>query len=271
MDIVNGRFFEQYRQFVLSETGISTSDNKKEIFKLKIRKSMNEASMDTYDQHLKILTGNEKDEQFYGFINNITTNTTEFFREGDHFGLLKNSIPEILEQNPDILRDKEMRVWSAGCSSGQEALTLSMLLKEVLPSDVRVRILASDINTKVLKQASDGIYSQRECDSIPEHYRRSYFSKCSDGCQVRKDILERVRYRFFNLMEDFSFKKKFHIIFCRNVMIYFGSETQQQLVQKFYQSLRPQGLLFIGHAESLIYCDHGFEHLGASVYRKPKR
>ncbi len=271
MEALNGRFFEQYRQLVLAETGISTGDNKKEIFRLKIRKSMNEASMDTYDQYLKTLTNRDKDDQFYGFINNITTNTTEFFRESDHIGYLEKNMADILERNPDILRDRELRLWSAGCSSGQEALSLSMMLKEVLPPDVRVRILATDINTKVLRQASDGVYNNRECESIPAYYKRAYFTKSSGGMQVREDILKRVSYRFFNLMEDFNFKKKFHIIFCRNVMIYFGGDTQQQLVQKFHDSLQPGGLLFIGHSESLIYREHNFEHLGASVYRKPKR
>ncbi len=259
--------FKKYTDLIYAETGISINPNKKQLLQMKLNKAMNKINMKSYDEYFELVTKNKKDIDFQQFVNHITTNTTHFFREINHFEFIKNNINFILENNPRIMNKKEIRVWSAGCSTGQEPITLSIVLGQCFNDRINVKILATDIDTKVLKKAVSGMYFESDYESIPKEYNK-YFKKINNGYKIKEDIYKKIVYRHFNLMDDFNFKKGFDMIFCRNVMIYFNNTVQETLINKFYNNIVPGGVLFIGHSESLINKKHNFKSLGPSMYIK---
>ncbi|MGE5422827.1 MAG: CheR family methyltransferase [Ignavibacteriales bacterium] len=260
--------YQKYSDFLYQATGISIGEQKEHLLLTKLSRLLRKKQLDSADDYLKLLSqpGNKNDLQ--EFINMMTTNTTEFFRENDHFDFLKNNIGYLLEQNPRIVKDRVIRVWSSACSTGQEPITLAIVLHELLKQQIEVRILATDISSQVLLKAMSGTYNQTECLDIPSYYLQKYFEKQGEQMVVKDEIHRLVKYRLFNLMSPYHFRKGFDIIFCRNVMIYFDSETQQQLIDKFYPQLPPGGLFFLGHSESLINKRHSFKPVGHSIYVK---
>lgn len=268
MDNFNDTYFNKYSNLLYKKTGIFITLNKRETFKMKVLKSMEKQQIKSYEDHLTYLQGKNSIEHFQLFINDITTNTTEFFREKEHFDFIKQNLGKILNSNPRISNSKEIRIWSAGCSSGQEPVTLSIFFKECFKNDINVKILATDIDSTILSQAIKGIYSPSDCDSIPRTLLLKYFSKTKQGFSIKQEIRNSITYRHFNLMNNYNFKKGFDIIFCRNVMIYFNNTIQEKLVNKFYQNLVPGGLLFISHSESLVNKSHNYKYLGAAIYMK---
>jgi len=196
-------------------------------------------------------------------------NTTDFFREPAHFDYIKKNIESIIEKIPRIKQKGEIRVWSAPCSSGEEPITVSVVLKECLPGGITAKILATDISEKVVTKAAKGIYTETECRGLPKQYMTAYFQKQPDGFyRVNDDIKKCVTYRVFNLMEDFMFQKGFDIVFCRNLMMYFDFDIQQKLINKFYDVIIPNGLFFIGHAENILDKKHKFKYIQTGVYKK---
>ena len=268
MTTLNENSFKKYCDFIYSETGISINPNKKQLLQMKLNKAMNKNNIKSYDEYFSLISNNTSTADFQKFVNYITTNTTQFFRENNHFKFIKENMNYILENNPRIMKDKEIRIWSAGCSTGQEPVTLSIILKECFNNEINLRILATDINTKVLKKAISGEYLDTDCSSLPREYMLKYFDKIDNVYKVKKEILSNIKYRQFNLTNKFNFKKGFDIIFCRNVMIYFNNASQEKLINKFYQHIVPGGLLFIGHSESLINKKHAFKNIGPSIYIK---
>jgi len=171
------------------------------------------------------------------------------------------------------MKDKDLRIWSAGCSTGEEPYTLAMLIDEFLGNEKLqwdAKILATDISNKVLETAKRGIYSNEKIATLPAQWRLKYFKKYDDENSILVDsIKNEVIYRNFNLMEKvFPFRRKLHVIFCRNVMIYFDYKTRDELVNKFYQHLEDGGYLFVGHSESLNRETTRFKYVMPAVYRK---
>lgn len=257
-----------YISLLFKKTGISISDSKKQMFNMKIEKLMRLNDISSYDEYFKIISDDRNSEKIQEFINIVTTNTTEFFREKAHFDYLVKNIDQIINEVSRIKKNREVRVWCAASSSGQEPVTLVMILKESLGEKINIKLLATDISSKVLKKAMKGYYTLAECDGIPKYYLTKYFIRQNDGYQVKDSILKCISYRYFNLMNDFRFKNSFDFIFCRNVMIYFDNKVQEVLVNKFYDNLVMQGLLFIGHSESLVNKVHSFKFHGPSIYKK---
>jgi chemotaxis protein methyltransferase CheR len=243
--------FQKYASFIYDTFGIHINQSKKDVLEIKLRKLMSKHNIDSYDQYFNILTGIRNSEFLTEFANEITVNKTDFFREINHFNFITDNLNSIIEANPRIIRKKEIRVWSAGCSTGKEPYTIAMILKEKLPDNINVRILATDISTKVLAKALHGVYPLDVKAEISSYYLAKYFSREEIQYRVCDDIKDLVTFRSFNLMNTFSFRNNFDIIFCRNVMIYFDNAVQQDLIDKFYDVLAPGGLLFIGHSESL--------------------
>lgn len=268
MDKFNEKHFNKYTDLLYKKTGIFISQNKRDTFKMKVDKSMAKQDIDSYEEHLNYLCTKDSQEYFQHFINDITTNTTEFFREKEHFNFIEQNLKTILKNNPRILNSKEIRIWSAGCSSGQEPVTLSMFFNKYLTDDIDIKILATDIDSKVLSQAIRGIYSYADCENIPKSLLSNYFYKTNQSFSVKEEIKDTITYRHFNLMDNFRFKKGFDIIFCRNVMIYFNNNIQEKLINKFYDVLVPGGLLFISHSESLVNKSHNYKYLGPAIYMK---
>ncbi|ATW27464.1 CheR family methyltransferase [Candidatus Formimonas warabiya] len=204
-------------------------------------------------------------------INKVTTNHTFFMREPEHFDYFRQRILPQLESTE--AKKMDLRIWSAGCSTGEEPFTLAMIISEYF--GVRkglwdTHILATDISTKVLQAAVAGIYSHERIALLPEKWKKNYFVRVDEeNSMIIDKIKKEVIYKKFNLMEEiFPFRRKFHVIFCRNVMIYFDANTRDELVYKFYQCIEPGGYLFIGQSESLNREATKFKYVMPAVYRK---
>lgn len=202
-------------------------------------------------------------------INKLTTNHTYFMRESEHFDFFKDHILPWVDKG---LKSKDLRVWSAGCSSGQEPYTLAMITQDYLgsaSSSWESSLLASDISEKALTTAKHGIYLREELHEMPKAWLKDYFAKIDEHSYVVSEkIKKEVSYRNFNLLSPFSFKKPFHAIFCRNVMIYFDTPTKNEIIAKFYNALLPGGYFLVSHSESLSSCNHKFKYIMPSVYQK---
>ena len=203
-------------------------------------------------------------------VDKITTNHTFFMREAEHFKFFKE---EVLSYMSEAIKEKDLRTWCAACSTGEESYTLAMLIKDHFKNSNVLwdtKILATDISNKVLDTARKGIYKSEKISSLPLYWRNNYFRKADeDSVVVTDNIKNEVLYRKFNLMENiYPFKKKFHVIFCRNVMIYFDNATKEKLIRKFYEIMEYGGYLFIGLSESLNRDTTGFKYVRPSVYRK---
>ncbi len=207
----------------------------------------------------------------FELVNKLTTNHTFFAREEAHFEYLRDTIlPQLCEKASS---PSDLRTWSAGCSSGEEPYTIAMVFAEYFENNRLLwdtKVLATDISARVLEKAKLGIYSPDQLQLISDQFRVKYFSKLPSGeFKVIDRIRKEVIFRSFNLMnENFPFRKKFHVIFCRNVMIYFDKETKQKLIDKFYNALEFGGYLMIGHSETLNGFDTNLKYIKPSIYRK---
>lgn len=191
-------------------------------------------------------------------------------REAEHFYYFRDIVLPYLSST---VSEKDLRIWSAGCSSGQEAYTLAMIIDDYFQNSKifwDTKILATDISSKVLSVAKTGIYSKDEIAPLPSLWKLNYFNKIdNNNYEIVSKIKKEVIYRRFNLMENvFPFKKKFHTIFCRNVMIYFDEKTKIDLINKFYDKMEYGGYLFIGHTETLPSNKIEFKYIAPAVYRK---
>ena len=203
---------------------------------------------------------------FLESVDLLTTNHTSFFREDQHFALLRSILPEMKERSPTI--------WSAACSSGEEPYSIALTLLDCLEATVasQCRILATDLSARVLEKARKGLYSLDSAEKIPETLRHRFFlkgtKKFEGKCIVRPEVRAMVDFRQFNLLEDCSVFGPFDVIFCRNVMIYFDSKTQADLVQRLASRLKPGGYLLVGHAESLQNPGPDLQAIAPATYRK---
>lgn len=221
----------------------------------------------TYMEYFKFLESNP--DELINIVNKLTTNHTYFMRENEHFAFYQDTVLPWIQND---LKTKDLRVWSAACSSGQEPYTLSIITQQYLggqASQWDSTILASDISNKVLTQAKSGIYEAEDVEKMPPEWKDKYFKKVDDKhYQVVDAIRKKIAFRNFNLLDDFKFKQPFQAIFCRNVMIYFDLPTKEAVVNKHYNALLPGGYFFIGHSESLSGIKHPFKYVAPSIYRK---
>lgn len=262
--------FRQLAEYIQNNYGIHLREEKKTLVTGRLHNVLLESNCKNFSEYLNLLQADKTGKAVTTFINKITTNHTYFMRETEHFNYFRD---KILPNLKNTLSDKDLRIWSAGCSSGEEPSTLEMILsdyfgKEKLGWDTKV--LATDISDRVLEKAKKGQYSNDELASLPMNWRINYFKKVSSENSILIDkIRNEIIYRKFNLMEEtFPFKKKFHVIFCRNVMIYFDNKTKTELVNKFYELTELGGYLFIGHSESLNRESTRYKYVLPSVYRK---
>jgi Methylase of chemotaxis methyl-accepting proteins len=265
MITLNDLQFEKFRALIYDHCGIQP---KKEMIEGKLDKLLRRNELDSYEEYYKLLTTGSDPSCWAEFIDEITVHMSSFFRENNHFEFIRSQLRLIFEKNPRIMKNNEMKLWSAGCSTGEEPYTLAMVLKEWLPADMSIKILATDISKKTMATAQRGLYPGAIKKDMDPYYLMQYFNRCEDDYEVKPEVKAFITFRLFNLMEPFPFQDTFDIIFCRNVMIYFNAEVQQKLVQKFHSVLTPGGLLFIGHSESLLNRQTGFQYLQPTVYLK---
>ncbi len=257
--------FQELVTFIRQKFGINLG-KKRLLIEARLFSVLAEKNISSFTEYFNLLRSNP--EELNTMINRLTTNHTFFMREPRHFEFLKDVIlPEITENRPD----KCLRIWSAGCSTGEEAYTAVMVMKDWfgLCSDWDYRILATDISTRVLEAAQMGIYSAESLQNLPTGWERKYFRKKEDqGYELSDEIKKEVIFRSLNLMERFPFHRPFDLIFCRNVMIYFDQDTKNKLVQKFYHSLKSGGYLLIGHSETIQREIVPFRYIEPSIYQK---
>ena len=258
--------FALYRDLIYTESGITFTPTNRSILESRLKERLREKKVESVAIYLDTIRKDK--EELKGFLDSITTNLTRFFRNQPQFDALeKYVIPEVLniKKIPGIIR-----IWSAGCSTGEEPYTLAMLLKEVLPSAWDFDILASDISLKCLMTAKEGFYSDNKIDGIPPNYLEKYFDKVDGGYKVRPELQSKIRFDYHNLKNE-SGHRNFDILFCRNVIIYFDEVAQTAVIKRFWDSMSAKSFLFIGHSESLFGMDTKFEFVKtewATLYRK---
>jgi len=262
--------FKKLADYIKSNYGIYLKKEKQALVSGRLYNILLQNNFSSFSEYYDYVVSDKTGEAAMTLINKITTNHTFFMREADHFFYFRDEVLPFLR---DTLNDKDLRIWSAGCSSGEEPYTLAMIIDEFFGSEKRnwdTKILATDISTKVLTIAQKGVYGNDEIAPLPAYWKLNYFKKLDNEKSIIVDrIRNEVIYRKFNLMENvFPFKKKFHVIFCRNVMIYFDAETKQKLINKFYDLTEYGGYLFIGHSESLNREETKYKYIMPAVYRK---
>ena len=262
--------FCAFQGLVYELCGISLNDSKEAMVSSRIGKRMRVLGLDTPRQYLEQLRGSEGVEEITHFLDAISTNVTSFFREPDHFAYLSDQIEDWIRQG-----SSRLRVWSAAASTGEEPYTIAMTIAAVAGGRMRDwRILATDISTRALGHAARGQYSAQRVAGVPRPLLHQYFV-CSHEPSgalytVKESLKKHILFRRLNLSKlPFPMRGQLDVIFCRNVMIYFDTQTRTRLVEEFYRLLRPGGLLLTGHAESLAGVKASFEYLKPAYYRKP--
>ena len=256
-DFLNDANFELYRALIYAESGITFTPTNRSILESRLKERLREkniASVATYLDKIK-----SDKEELKGFLDSITTNLTRFFRNQAHFDALeKHVIPELTNKIKKI--PGTIKIWSAGCSTGEEPYTIAMLLNEILPKSWNYEITASDISLKCLMTAKEGFYAESRIVGIPDNYLAKYFDKVDGGYKIHSDIHAKIKFDYHNLKND-SGQRNFDIVFCRNVIIYFDEVAQTAVINRFWDAMAAKSFLFIGHSESLFGMSTKFEFL----------
>ena len=274
--VITDREFRRIRALVYQQTGIALGESKRHLVCSRLGKRLRHCGYRTFKEYYEhLMERDPKGEELLRMINAITTNKTDFFREADHFALLSSRVLAPLAAQAKAGGPRHLRIWSAGCSSGEEPYSIAITVLEGLPTPWSwdVKILASDINTDMLAQGKEGVYRAERLAGIPPALRKRYFHGgrgAREGpVRVRKDVKDLVAFRRINLQEeDWPIRTVFDVIFCRNVIIYFDKPTQERLVTRLVNILKPGGFLFLGHSESLLGMQVELRHLGKTVYQK---
>jgi len=266
--------FGKISRFVYEKYGINLHAGKKELVKARLGKRLRDGNFRSFAEYFRFVKSKKGAAELITMIDSLSTNLTSFFREEDHFHKLRKIIPEMAGSSSRYGRmPGSFIIWCAGCSTGEEAYSLAMTLREALNGqNIDTQILATDISTKVLKTAMAGVYPSGRVKSIPNPLLKRYFQigqgEWEGYYRMKKEIKDIIKFMRFNLMENPPFNNPFDVIFCRNVMIYFDKETQKKLIGRFYDCLKEGGWLFIGHSESLTGLAHQFKYVEPSVYHK---
>ena len=266
MNEINQSIIAKFQALIYDNCGINP--HKTELLPRRLDKLIRKHNLSSYEEYYHLLTTGDNRQYWREFVDEITIHKSSFFRENNHFEFIRTQMRVILGNNPRIMKNNEIKVWSAGCATGEEPYTLGMVLTEWLPGEVAIKILATDISSHTLSIAQSGSYTAEIKKEMDPYYLLRYFIRTGEEYKVVSNIKELITFRLFNLMDPFPLKDTFDIIFCRNVMIYFDIHNQQELVQKFYDYLTPGGILFIGHSESLLNMRHRFQYVQPTIYLK---
>lgn len=265
--------FQKISRLVYEKSGIHLTESKKELVKARLGKRLRKGRFQSFAEYYHYVVNDPSGEEIVHLLDSISTNFTQFFREPHHFDYLREQVLPALRLRGGRNGGK-VRIWSAGCSSGEEPYSIAItLLESLIPvSEWRVHILATDISTKVLGEAQRGIYPWEKVAHLPMPLLKKYFLK-GEGrwdayVMIKPEVKALVRFQRLNLREPYAFSEPFDCIFCRNVMIYFDKKVREELVQRFYDYLEPGGTLFIGHSESLTGIKNSFHFIKPAVYKK---
>jgi len=270
------RDYEAIAKFVHDTSGINLLEGKKELIRTRLGKRMRQLQMNDFRTYYHHVMKDETGEEIIFLLDALATNLTSFFRENQHFTFMSQTLLPALENRRRPKGSRRLRIWSAACSSGEEPYTIAMVILEKSPyfgQGHDCKILGTDISTKVLGIAKQGLYGPERLKTVPPLLVSKYFQKTEPRpgeamYRVTPQLRELIAFRRLNLMDPLPFKNPLDIIFCRNVMIYFDKETISRLVNKYYQILSPGGYLFIGHSESLSGLTHNFKYVEPCIYQK---
>ena len=267
--------FRVLARIAKERTGITLSDSKRNLLYGRLSRRLRALRLSAFSEYRDYLDGPDGESELERFINSISTNHTKLFREPHHFDHLRSAIALPYAQATKAGTAGRLRIWSAGCSSGEEPYTIAMVLKREIADCAKrdIRILATDIDTDVIARGARGEYPAKMMEDIPETYRSlvqyKNKDKTSEFMLMHDDLRSIIAFRRLNLMDHpWPFKGPFDAIFCRNVMIYFDAPTKARLIERFTQMIRLGGWLYIGHSESLLGAHPGLELIGRTVYRR---
>ncbi|MDA1050174.1 MAG: protein-glutamate O-methyltransferase CheR [Planctomycetota bacterium] len=274
---ISPRTFEQLRDLIRAESGITLGDTKRDLLVSRLARRVRQLGLRGYDDYYHYLLCEDRDgAELQQMVNFVTTTKTDFFRENHHFEFLRDQAFRQWRANAAATSDYKLRIWSAACSKGHEPYSVAITLLENFGQRAcwDIKILATDINTDVLRSAESGIFPIAEATCLPRAIRERHFMKGTgryrQTCRARDELRRMIAFRQFNLTApDWPFQRRFDAIFCRNVMIYFDETRQKQLVARLSEQLRPGGYLFLGHSEHQTWLANYVESLGHTIYRKP--
>ncbi|HFQ80386.1 MAG TPA: protein-glutamate O-methyltransferase CheR [Desulfobacterales bacterium] len=269
---INNEEFKLLRDLVYERFGINLTETKRDLVVSRLQNVLQLQDFDSFKSYYQYLITDRTNQGLNELINHISTNFSYFYRENAHFDFFsRQALPQLIEK----LRQRnsyDIRLWTAGCSTGEEPYMLIMLMMEHLGLDYGnwdAGMLATDISERVLKTAAKALYPLDRIERVPAHIRQRYFKTAGNGmAAVSRKVKEDITLRRFNLMNPFPFKKPFQMIFCRNVMIYFDKPTRDRLIKRFHQILEPGGYLFIGHSESLGRTQKLYKYVIPACYQK---
>ncbi|GAB6039402.1 CheR family methyltransferase [Endothiovibrio diazotrophicus] len=269
--VFTDRDFARIRELVKQNAGIHLSDAKKNMVYSRLSRRLRELRLTSFDVYLQRLD-HQSGEELVNFINAITTNLTAFFRENHHFEFLTTTLlPELMRRKG---ADRRIRIWSAGCSSGEEPYSIAIAVREALPPGQYwdVRILATDLDSNMVTTAARGVYTLERVSGLSGQRLRRWFRRGTGAreglVKVAGELREMITFKQLNLMHEWPIRGPIDVIFCRNVVIYFDKETQRRLFDRYADLMPEQGHLFIGHSESLFKVTERFDPLGNTIYRK---
>ena len=264
--------FDEISEMVRELCGINLHNGKRELVKARLSKRLRALGLTDFQQYMKYVRGDAN--ELIVMLDELSTNLTSFFREPGHFEHLARHVLFRAARRGDP--KPRLRIWSAGCSSGEEPYSVAIAVLEALPDPPAwdVRVLATDISTRMLEAARNGTYSVKRIESVPGGMRGRYLECVQARPQrmyrVKDSVRDLVTFARLNLMGPWPMKGPFDAIFCRNVMIYFDKPTQQRLIDRFDDLLAPGGTLYLGHSESLTGVRHRFQYVQPTVYEKPE-
>lgn len=263
--------FKAFSEFIYNEFGIKMPPMKRVMLQGRLLKRIRELKMNSYTEYKEYFFSKEgQQKEIFSFLNVVTTNKTDFFRESVHFDFLSSEIlPRFVNGSSSF------KVWSAGCSSGEEPYTISIVLNEFKAVNpmFNFNILGSDISNKVLTSASKGIYAENKVALLPMELKKKYFLKSKDrdnpSVRVKPELQKNIALKYVNLMDStYSVNEMYDVIFCRNVLIYFDRVTQEKVINKLCQHLKQGGYFFIGHSESLSGMNVPLKHIKPTIFIK---
>ena len=268
--------YQRFVEFIYKNTGIWFEEAKKYFVEKRLRERMEVLGIDSFRDYYFLLKFGANESELQELCNRLTVNETYFFRDFPQLAGFGEEVLPLIVRQKIIAGDETFRLWSAGCSTGEEPYTLAIILLEMLPDPAswKIQITATDINSKVLDSARKGMYGSRSVKDMPQEYLERYFTQRLDFNLVNLSLKNMISFNLLNLSDDRDMKEyqNFDVVFCRNVLIYFDTESRQQVVERFYRALHGGGYIFLGHSESVSRITELFkmrrvgEHI---VYYKP--
>lgn len=254
--------YEEFKKAIYSMTQIDLNSYKERQMKRRIDTLIGKSAASNYEEYVKLIKTDK--QQFNDFVTYLTINVSEFYRNPDQWEFMDKEIfPELIHKFGN-----QLKIWSAACSTGDEPYSLVMALSRYVPLN-QIKIYATDLDKVILEKAKTGLYAQKSIMNVPEDLRKKYFTQIGPSYKIADEIKARVEFKQHNLLKD-VYQMNYNMIVCRNVLIYFTEEAKDEVFRKFYKSLTPGGVLFIGSTEQIVdYKDIGYTRKNSFYYQKP--